>query len=299
MRPSFSLWLALVIAPAAYAQEPAAAPTEGTAEEAGTLLSLRTATADQLATLEHVDGDTAARIVALREERGGRLGSVEELRVLPGLGEATLDSLRSGTAVEIEFPVGSTKTYTTVDEVMAEFDDEPSVQQVQGWATEYARVAPKEVDGWMSSSRTFALLPDLQLEYRLVDGWDKGFQYYPADGVIDEVDEGVFDVEDDAGTDQTRTIAVKARWELDKLILSSERIRVMNETQDAVKLRDKVLTEVTRLYFERRRLQVELLLRPKSDLSALAKDQLRLMELTANLDALTGGTFSEALLKAR
>ena len=44
-------------------------------------------------------------------------------------------------------------------------------------------------------------LPDLppELEYRIVDGWDKGFQYYPNDGVIDNENEAVFDVEDDAG----------------------------------------------------------------------------------------------------
>ena len=37
------------------------------------------------------------------------------------------------------------------------------------------------------------------------------------------------------------------------------------------------------------------LLSPKSSLDAQVKAQLRLMELTANLDALTGGAFSSAV----
>ncbi len=77
--------------------------------------------------------------------------------------------------------------------------------------------------------------------------------------------------------------------------MSSEQIRVINESQDIVKLRDKVLDEVTRLYFDRRRLQVELLLSPAGDLRTQLENELRLQELTANLDALTGGSFSASL----
>jgi phosphoribosylaminoimidazole (AIR) synthetase len=81
--------------------------------------------------------------------------------------------------------------------------------------------------------------------------------------------------------------------------MSSERIRVINEAQDIAKLRDKVLSEVTRLYFERRRVQVEMLLSPKRDTMGQVKQQLRLMELTASIDALTGGAFSQALKRIK
>ena len=99
----------------------------------------------------------------------------------------------------------------------------------------------------------------------------------------------------DADQGQYQEYKVRLVWDLDKLVMSSERIRVINEAQDLVKLRDKVLSEVTRLYFERRRLQVERLLAPKADLMARVREELRLMELTANIDALTGGAFSAAL----
>jgi hypothetical protein len=79
--------------------------------------------------------------------------------------------------------------------------------------------------------------------------------------------------------------------------MSSERIRVINEAQDIVKLRDKVLDEVTRIYFDRRRLQVEQVLSPSSNLKDQIKEELRLQELTASIDALTGGRFSASLVR--
>jgi len=280
---------------------PETVPSEAAAPEAATdavpLVSLRTATAEQLASLDHVDTDTAEAIVALRESRGGQLGTVEELRVLPGIEAATLDSLRRGTAMEFELPVRAQKTYSSVDEVLAEFAHEPTVQQVQQWAIDYARLNPGMVDRWIASSQSFAVLPELRVEYRFRDGWDQGFDYYPVDGFIDDPSDQVFGLLNDAGKDQDQYFIVRGTWDLDKLVMSSERIRIINEAQDIVKLRDKVLTEVTRLYFERRRVQVELLLKPPGDLHSLAKEQLRLMELTANIDALTGGGFSQALLR--
>ena len=79
--------------------------------------------------------------------------------------------------------------------------------------------------------------------------------------------------------------------------MSSEQIRVLNESQKAVKVREKLLDEVTRLYFDRRRLQVEGLLNPATSLSDEIEYTLRLQEMTANLDALTGGAFSSSIKK--
>ena len=100
-----------------------------------------------------------------------------------------------------------------------------------------------------------------------------------------------------ARADDDDGIGVRLAWRLDKLVMSSERIRVINEAQDIVKLRDKVLDEVTRVYFDRRRLQVEQLLSPASGLRDQIKAELRLQELTASIDALTGGQFSSALVR--
>lgn len=256
---------------------------------------LNTATVEQLSAIEGVDPTTANQVVAMRTKRGS-LASVEALRAIPGMTDATLDALRKGTEWTVSIPVSTTRTYDSVEAVLAEFSDEPSVQQVQSWASDYAKTNPVMVERWLRSSRTFATLPELTLEYKMKDGWDQGFDYKAADGTeLSLASQEPVALLNDAGTDQDVEYKVRARWELDKIMLSSERIRVLSEAQDIAKLRDNVLTDVTELYFERRRLQAELLLNPSSDLSTRVRDRLKLMELSARIDAFTGGAFSAAL----
>ena len=60
-----------------------------------------------------------------------------------------------------------------------------------------------------------------------------------------------------------------------------------------VQLRNDIVDEVTRTYFERRRLQISLLIDPPSDQPKTLEKELRLQELTALIDGLTGGYFSD------
>lgn len=255
---------------------------------------LDTASADALASIAGVDASSAARIVALRTERGG-VPSVEALRVLD-LDESVLDALRANTVVGLDLGGGETTSFSSPEEVLQHFAREPDVQAVQTWAGKYAQVRPETVKGWLRASRGFAALPRVQFEYRLRDDFGYDYQYFDPTGappVSNDVPAAA--VLTDADQGQDRTVLVRATWNLDKLVMSSEQIRVINEAQDVVKLREKILTEVTRLYFERRRLQVDMLLEPRPDVRGQVRDQLRLAELTASLDAYTGGRFSEAL----
>ncbi|HMV69809.1 MAG TPA: helix-hairpin-helix domain-containing protein [Myxococcota bacterium] len=253
------------------------------------------ATADQLAALPAMSEALAASVVELRAQRG-HLGSVEELRILPTMTPAALDSLRANTSVRVALTSGPDRTLTSVADVLASFDHEPKVEEVQRWASEYAKVQPELVDRWLAASRGFAALPQLRVSYGLDDNYDNDFDYYDEFGLPPTSDDTpTTDVQTAASVGQRRSIDVVATWDLDKIVMSSEQIRVINEAQDIVKLREKVLGEVTRLYFERRRLQVDVLLNPKVDLAGQVKDELRLRELTANLDAYTGGRFSAAV----
>jgi hypothetical protein len=279
----------------------APASAEGPVSPAATPVSvdgrvpLTTATPAQLSVLPSLSPSLAQAIVDLRTRRGG-LQSFEELRILPGMTEAALDSLRTNTSLTLSFQVGQPKTFSSADEVLAEFGHEPEVQRVLDEASAYAKVQPALIDRWLRSSRAFAALPTLRLAYQLDDDYSNQFRRYDEFGNPPTTTDGTFyDVQTDADVGQGRTIDIQATWELDKLVMSSEQIRVINEAQDIAKLREKVLAEVTRIYFERRRLQVEGLLRPKTDLLAQVKDELRLRELTANLDAYTGGWFSESV----
>ncbi|MEQ1501169.1 MAG: hypothetical protein ABMB14_03015 [Myxococcota bacterium] len=185
-----------------------------------------------------------------------------------------------------------------VDAVLARFAAEPSIADVQRWASEQAELDPAQVRRWLRQSSSFALLPEVTVDLSRRDDWGAGYEYYDPAGADPLPGETATAVADDADQGRTQEVALRLQWQLADLVMSSERIRVIHEAQDVVKLRDDVLTEVTRLYFERRRLQVEQQLAPKIDPVARAADQLRLLELTANLDALTAGAFSSAVARS-
>ena len=62
-----------------------------------------------------------------------------------------------------------------------------------------------------------------------------------------------------------------------------------------VELRDDILDEVTKLYFERLRVKEELNNLSIEDLKKRFDKEIRLRELSASLDGLTGGYFSGEL----
>jgi hypothetical protein len=87
--------------------------------------------------------------------------------------------------------------------------------------------------------------------------------------------------------------SVNVSWDLGDMIWSTDQTSIDARSRLMVQLRDDILNEVTQLYFERRRLQIELLTSPPKNIQHRLNKQLRLQELTAGIDALTGGWFSE------
>lgn len=256
-------------------------------------VALNAASSAELAALQGVDEATADRIVALRAQRG-RIGSVEALRILD-LPESALDALRDGTHVDLAVKRAGGKKYEDVDAVLAEFSGEPDIRAVQAMAQDYSMTRPDLVQNWLKASKRAFLLPSMSLTYRKELDLAERDEWADIDTETKTWQNEWERREDTVTGENDDTYQVSLRWRLDKLVMSSEQIRVISESQDVVKLRDKVLDEVTRLYFDRRRLQVELLLNPAGDLKRQIEDALRLQEMSANLDALTGGAFSAAL----
>ena len=190
--------------------------------------------------------------------------------------------------------VAEAKEFRSPEEVLASFKSEPEVRDVHQMVLEYSKTDPRYVDAWLKAAVKAAWLPELTFTYDYDNGYDRDYFYLTSQDA-GYAGEASAELEGSA-VDLQHGLQVKAKWELDKLVMSSERIRVISEAQDIVKLRDKVLEEVTRLYFDRRRLQVDMLL-VDSDLKTRLKNELRLQELTAQLDAYSGGRFSAAITK--
>lgn len=96
----------------------------------------------------------------------------------------------------------------------------------------------------------------------------------------------------DSGNDITRGKdwgwSISLTWKLGDLVWNDDQTSIDTRSRLMVQLRDDVLNEVTRLYFERRKLQIEML--PDSGMKQKdrVEKELRLQELTADIDALTG-----------
>ncbi len=174
----------------------------------------------------------------------------------------------------------------TTESVLAKFKDEPSVQDVQGMVLEYSKTDNHYVQNWLAASKDAGWLPTFEVDYGYDNGYTESFDY--ADGTVSS------ELLSSSGISLKNSVTAKVKWDFSKAVMSSNTIRVISDTQSIVKLRDKILDETTRLYFDRRRLQVDMLLN-EGDAKTQMKNELRLEELTAQIDAYTGGLFTKAL----
>jgi hypothetical protein len=100
----------------------------------------------------------------------------------------------------------------------------------------------------------------------------------------------LFDHTDDRKSGFEASLSVS--WDLGDVVYHPESVDVSREMRELVELRDDVLDEIHHLYFERRRVLLELLELPEGKPFEAARLRLRADELAAGIDAWTGGWFS-------
>ena len=169
-------------------------------------------------------------------------------------------------------------------EFLAEFAHEPTITQVREAAIRYAEVHPDKIRQWRRQAALKALLPTVDI------GMDHNQARHAS------VDEGTFPRFQIIETDtHDARLDVSVKWELGDLIWNDDQTTIDVRSKLMVQLRNDLVDEVTRTYFERRRLQVMLLTGPPQDQQEVVDKELRLQELTALLDGLTGGYFSQQM----
>lgn len=257
-------------------------------------LDVNTASQAELEALPGVGAKIAADIIREREE-GGPFASIDDLTRVPTMTTGVLGkirgSIRAGNARKPQETVvlqeGKVVSGDIVKKVLQRFNSEPTVREVQQQAIAYMRVNPQEVDSWRLRARTNALAPRLTTQVQGDLNDDRR--------TVEQVGEPTIVSQTN---DQSGRLVVGAAWDLDRLVFEPQEMAVARESVRIANLRDRVLDEVTRRYFERRRLQVDLELSPPKDLADRVKKELRLQELTADMDAVTGGWFSQKLLES-
>jgi len=169
----------------------------------------------------------------------------------------------------------------TAQELLSNFVNEPTIGEVHEAAIRYAEVHPDKIKFWRRQAALRALLPTVNV------GVDRNRSL---DAHFDEGTFPKFQVVETQNQDAQLNVSIK--WELGDLIWSDNQTSIDVRSKLMVQLRNDVVDEVTRLYFERRRIQVGLITNPSTDQQELLDKALRMQELTALLDGLTGGYFS-------
>lgn len=173
---------------------------------------------------------------------------------------------------------------STASAISLYYREEPAIREVQQAAIRYAEVGPEKIKDWRKKAKIKAILPKLSL------GIDRSkrtnYEIYTS-ATTHYVYAGPYDK--NYGWDVTLS------WELGDLIWNDVQTSIDVRSRLMVQLREDILDEVNKLYFERIRLKMEMDWLSIKDRVKRLEKQLRLEELTASLDALTGGYYSKCL----
>jgi hypothetical protein len=149
-------------------------------------------------------------------------------------------------------------------------------------AVELAMTEPERAQSYVTRAGRAAWLPELRV---LVS------RRYGRSESID-LDSSSTALSSPLGIDTVNDIRYEARatWDLAKLVFSTEELAAQNQALHMAELRRDIQNTVNRLYFERRRLALDVASAPASN------RHLRTREIEAELDALSGGAFGACAL---
>jgi outer membrane protein TolC len=173
--------------------------------------------------------------------------------------------------------------------VLAELPADPPIERIHRAALDYLGLGPARIEAMRRGVRRRGWLPQVDLAGGLSRDRDRG----------SDVDESIVSgalrqlVDRDEGSSRDRDVSLRFTWDLGDLAYHPEQIDISREAREVIELRDDVLDEITQLYFERRRVLVELAA-AETPAEAL-RLRLRAAELAAGIDAWTGGWFSRVL----
>ena len=184
-------------------------------------------------------------------------------------------------------PAARAQVDSTAQAKLKALEGEPSCQKVQEMALKYFNISGRQVASLRTRASTKALLPVLELSGGYTDS---NVDEQTADRVLYE---GYPVWLSKMAAGNAWDVRGRVSWDLPRLIFNSEVLDVAS----LAGLMQGVLKEATRLYYMRRRLQVDLILRPSADPATLISKQMRLDELTSLIDAITGGWFSQELAR--
>lgn len=166
------------------------------------------------------------------------------------------------------------------------YDREPPFKELQAAAMKFAEVDPEKIAKWRKEAKLKCIVPKVSVG---VDNNRASNNEIYTSASKDYVVVGPDDVSN--GWD------VSVSWDIAGLIWSDEQLSIDNRSRLTTQLRNDILDDLRRAYFERKRLQFELLNSRSSDPGLRFEKELRVEELTQTIDDLTGNYLSEHIKK--
>ncbi|MFH1395670.1 MAG: hypothetical protein ABIH09_05895 [Candidatus Omnitrophota bacterium] len=167
----------------------------------------------------------------------------------------------------------------------------PSIKDVQKMAIDYAEVNNDKIKKWRNASRWKAVFPKFSISFSEsigdnVEIYKSATTAYVVSGPKEKDNDWDFSLS----------------WDFSDLIWNDAQTSIDVRSKLMVQLREEILEEVTRLYFERIKilLYIQEMERTANQMHACGtkgflENLQKLHEVTAYIDALTGGEFSEAI----
>lgn len=171
-----------------------------------------------------------------------------------------------------------------VQDGLRALEAEPTIQEVHRAALRFYHAEPETIDSLRSRAAWKYALPDVNVRFRRSDN---GVFIDKKDLLQGDINQDYL-ISKDESEGAVTELQVSGTWSLSRLLFNPEVLDVSSMAA----LQEGVLKEVTRLYYTRRRLQIDLILSPPRDPGTKLSKELRIEQLTATLDALTQNLFS-------
>jgi len=206
--------------------------------------------------------------------------------VLDGNAKNSLWALTDKGLYKLESSFSSGAGYIDVERNLKDlkiiFDNEPAFIELQRAAIEFGDVSPEKIKNWQNQSRLKTILP--KVSFGCDQGTSTNYEIYTS-ATRDYVVSGPNDLSN--GMD------VSVSWDLAGLIWSDDQTNIDVRSRLTTQLRNDILDDLRRAYYERKRLQFELMTNPPKDMKARFDKEMRIQELGQSIDDLTGNYLSE------
>jgi len=162
------------------------------------------------------------------------------------------------------------------------YDGEPAFRDLQAAALKFAEVSPEKIAKWRTQARLKALVPKISLG--IDNNSSNTYEIYTS-ATRDYIVQGP--------DDNTKGFDVTVSWDLGGMIWSDDQTNIDVRSRLTTQLRNDILDDLRRSYYERKRLQFEMMASSPRDMKLKFEKELRIRELTQAIDDLTGNYLTD------